>query len=186
MARTRTLTDEQILERVGTALSNSGATWTLAGAAADAGLHPATLIKRFGSRHALLVALSRRWIDGIPRAPVTDDAHQELLAWAESLSPGDATAGQVLARVDMLIEDLRDPELRALLDQGWQRHLRYLAALIARSRRAGRISSALSPETIAHLLLDLAHGSLLRAAVSIDPSEADPGDAVRTLLLAME
>jgi len=131
VARTRTLTDEQILERVGTALGNSGVPWTLAGAAADAGLHPATLIKRFGSRHALLVALSRRWIDGIPRAPVTDDAHQELLAWAESLSPGDATAGQVLARVDMLIEDLRDPELRALLDQGWQRHLRYLAALIA-------------------------------------------------------
>lgn len=58
--RLRTLSDEQVLERVGAALGQSGSAWTLAGAAAVAGLHPATLIKRSGSRHGLLVALSRR------------------------------------------------------------------------------------------------------------------------------
>ena len=115
VARTRTLSDEQILHLIAHALGDADNAWTLADAAAAAGLHPATLIKRFGSRRGLLIALSRRWVDSIPTAPTTEDAHRELLTWIESLSTSDTTGDQMLTRLDMLVEDLRDPELRVLL-----------------------------------------------------------------------
>jgi len=185
VVRPRTLTDEQILDRVGAALGQSGTTWTLVGAAVAAGLHPATLIKRFGSRHGLLLALSRRWIQAIPTTASTPDAHGELLAWAASLSSGEETSAQLLARVDMLVEDLRDDELRALLHQGWTKHTTYLSDLVQRCQDHGHLSSRIPAEEIAHLLLDAAHGALLRTAVHPDPTVADPGRTLTALLEAL-
>jgi len=183
VARTRTLTDEEILDRVGAALGDAEATWTLAGAAASVGLHSATLIKRFGSRHGLLVALSERWMESQPTSPTTADPYRELMAWAESFSPAGVTGAQLLTRVDMLVEDLRDPELRALLHVSWQRNLRYLTELIDLSQEAGQISSAAPSKTLAQLLLDTAHGGLLRAAVDPDPTDTTP---VKALLEALK
>lgn len=185
MARTRTLSDEQILHLVSRALGDADNAWTLGDAADAAGLHPATLIKRFGSRRGLLVALSRRWVDTIPTAPTTQDAHRELQAWIGSLSTSDTTEDQMLTRLDMLLEDLRDPELRALLHHGWQRNLAYLTALIDHARHDGRMRGGPSSETIARLLLDTAHGSLLRTAVAPDPTDADPTHTARALLEAL-
>lgn len=185
MARTRTLSDQQILHLVAHALNDADNTWTLNEAAAAAGLHPATLIKRFGSRRGLLVALSRRWVDSIPTAPTTQDPHRELQAWIDALSIDDTTKAQMLTRLDMLLEDLRDPELRALLHHGWQRNISYLTALIDHERQDGRMSAGLASETIARLLLDTAHGSLLRNAVAPDATAADPSHTARSLLEAM-
>lgn len=185
MARTRSLNDDQIIQRVGDALGDVGNAWTLASAAAAAGLHPATLIKRFGSRRGLLVALSERWVNNIPSEPTSGDAHQELLAWVHSASSSDVTGDQMLTRIDMLVEDLRDPELRALLHMGWQRNIDHLTALIDRARQAGQMRPGLSSVTIAHLLLDTAHGSLLRNAVT--PAQKDPDlmHTTRSLLEAL-
>lgn len=185
MGRPRTLSDEQVLDRVGAALGQSGTAWTLAGAAAAAGLHPATLIKRFGSRHGLLLALSRRWIAAIPTAATTPDAHGELAAWAASLSIGQDGSAQLLADVEMLVEDLRDEQLRALLHQGWTAHTAYLADLVRRCQDHGHLRSVLPAEAIARLLLDAAHGALLRAAAHPDLTRAQPGHAVTDLLEAL-
>ena len=184
MARPRALRDEQILDRVASAIDSASATWTLAGAATAAGLHPATLIKRFGSRHDLLLALSRRWIESVPATATTADPHEELRAWAASLSNGATSPDHLLARLDMLVEDLRDPELRTLLHTGWDKHTTYLAVLVEHSQQAGRLSNAAPAATLAHLLLDAAHGGLLRAAVTPHPAAADPGRGVRSLLEA--
>ncbi len=185
MARTRSLNDDQILQRVGDALGDVDNAWTLAGAAAAAGLHPATLIKRFGSRRGLLVALSKRWVNSIPSEPTSGGAHQELLAWVDSTSASDVTGDQILTRIDMLVEDLRDPELRALLHDGWQRNIDYLTALIDRARQDGQMRAGISSVTIAHLLLDTAHGSLLRAAVTPVRKDTDPIRTTQSLLEAL-
>lgn len=185
MARTRSLNDDQILQRVGDALGDVGDAWTLASAAAAAGLHPATLIKRFGSRRGLLVALSKRWVNNIPSEPTCGDAHQELVMWVHSTSSNDATGDQMLTRIDMLVEDLRDPELRALLHDGWQRNIDYLTALIDRARQDGQMRPGPSSVTIAHLLLDTAHGSLLRNAVTPVRKDPDPIHTTRSLLEAL-
>jgi len=183
MARPLSLTDEQVLALVGNSLDQTGSAWTLARAADAAGLHPSTLIKRFGSRHGLLLALSRRWIESIPIGATTADAHIELLNWATSQTIDPGGTALLMARLDMLIEDLHDDELRALLHQGWTKHSAYLSDLVQRCQDSGDLTSRLSAETIANLLLDTAHGALLRAAVHPVPSEVDPG---RTLTVILE
>jgi len=182
VARPRIFTDDEILDHLGTALKDATGSWTLAGAAAAVGLHPATLIKRFGSRHGLLVALSRRWVAAQPSAPASADPYEELLSWARSSTPSGASGTQLLARIDMLAEDLRDPELRALLRMGWRQNLLYLTSLVERSQAAGRISSSLPPQTAAQLLLDAAHGALLRSAVEPEPTGTVP---IQSLLEAL-
>lgn len=91
----------------------------------------------------------------------------------------------MLTRIDMLIEDLRDPELRGLLHDGWQRTISYLTALIDRARRDGRMRTGTSSVVIAHLLLDTAHGSLLRIAVTPAQKNREPATTTRSLLEAL-
>jgi len=185
VARPRTSTDAEILERIATAAGAVGSGWTLAGAAGAAGLHPATLIKRFGSREGVLLALSRRWVDAVPTGPAGSDPHAELMAWAASLSVLGVTSAGVLARIDMLTEDLRNPELRDLLHLGWQRQLDHFTVLVEAAVDRGDLCVTTSSRLVARLLMDTASGALLRAAVAPDPAEADPCTAVLDLLEAL-
>jgi AcrR family transcriptional regulator len=183
MARPRTSTDAEMLDRIAAAASDGG--WTLMGAAQAAGVHSATLIKRFGSREGVLLALSRRWVDALPNGPAGDDPYGELMAWAQSLSVRGVPTAGVLARIDMLAEDLRNRQLRDLLHLGWQRQLDHLAVLVEAAVDRGDLRLRTSPRLVAQLLMDTASGSLLRAAVAPDPGEADPCIAVRDLLEAL-
>lgn len=185
MGRSRSLDDDQILELVDGALGDADNTWTLAGAATAAGLHPATLIKRFGSRRGLLLALSRRWVNSIPLGPTSKDAYQELLGWADATSAHSVSTEQILIRIDALMEDLRDLELRGLLHQGWQQTIEYLTAVIDRARQDDQIQAGLASETMARLLLDAAHGNLLRTAVDPAPENAELTGSTRALLEAL-
>lgn len=182
MARPLTLTNEQILELVGASTDQTGSAWTLAKAADAAGLHPSTLIKRFGSRHGLLLALSQRWIENIPVGATTSNPHGELLDWAASQTINQNGTALLVGRLDMLMEDLHDDELRALVHQGWTKHSAYLRDLVQRCQDRGQITSRLPAETVAHLLLDTAHGALLRAAAHAVPSQVDPGRTIITVL----
>ena len=85
----------------------------------------------------------------------------------------------------MLVEDLRDGELRNLLHQGWTKHLTYLTELITHCQRGGQLTAVLSAPVIARLLLDAAHGGMLRAAVSPDPTGVDPTHSVLAALEAL-
>jgi AcrR family transcriptional regulator len=162
MARPREHTDEGLLDLVGSALARRTARsrWSLADVAGESGIAPATLVKRFGSRHGLLVALSRRWIDSIPAAPAGGDVVAELTAWVSAtFSP---TPGRSAAVVGMqyLMEDLSDDELAALLAQGWAKQVDYLAALLTKAGLA-RLGD---PLTGARLLFDALNGGQPRAA----------------------
>jgi len=185
VARPQTSTDAEILERIATAAGGSDSAWTLAGAARAAGLHPATLIKRFGSREGVLLALSRRWVDAVPAGPAGCDPYAELMAWAASLSVRGASSAGVLARIDMLAEDLRNRELRELLHLGWQRQLDHLTVLVEAAVDREDLRLTTPPRLVARLLMDTASGALLRAAVAPDPAEADPCTAVHDLLEAL-
>lgn len=183
MARPRTVTDEEVLERISAAVGDSP--WTLTGAADAAGLHPSTLIKRFGSREGVLLALSRRWVDALPTGPAGEDPHGELMAWAASLSVQGLGTAAILARLDMLAEDLRAPELRDLLHEGWQRQIDHLAVLVQAAVDRGDLHTTTAPVLVARLLMDAASGALLRAAVAPDPAQANPCTAVHDLLEAL-
>lgn len=166
-------------------MGGSDSAWTLAGAAQAAGLHPATLIKRFGSRQGVLLALSQRWVDAVPTGPAGCDPYAELMVWAASLSVGGATSAGVLARIDMLAKDFRNRELRNLLHLGWQRQLDHLTVLVEAAVDRDRLCVTTSPRLVAQLLMDTACGALLSAAVAPDPAGADPLTAVNDLLEAL-
>ena len=64
--RPRTVPDEQILGAAHRAMSRLGpARWTLAEVAKEAGLSPATLVQRFGSKRGLMLALWAAAVDGV-------------------------------------------------------------------------------------------------------------------------
>lgn len=182
MARPREHSDDDLLERIAAGLADATGAWTLAEAARVAGVHPATLVKRFGSRHAVLVALSKRWSATIPEAPLTDDCLGELRSWVNGVGgpPRDRSRG--VAGVTMLLEDLKDDELSRLLDEGWERQIAYLTALISRARDNGQLVHSPEPRTAAALLLDVVNGSYLRAAAS---ARSTTTVAVQTLLNAL-
>ncbi|GAA3516282.1 TetR/AcrR family transcriptional regulator [Actinocatenispora rupis] len=162
MARPRRDDQDVLLDRIATALSNRERLepWTLAEIAPAAGLSPAGLIKRFGSRGGILLALSRRWIDGIPDGPDdTRTAARELRGWVARRFAGDGPR-QVAQGLVNLLDDLVDDELRALLGQGWAKEIRYLAALLA----ALDLPRLDDPDRGAALLFDALNGAMVRRA----------------------
>ena len=64
--RPRTVPDEHILGAAQRTMSRLGpARWTLAEVAKDAGLSPATLVQRFGSKRGLMLALWAAAVEGV-------------------------------------------------------------------------------------------------------------------------
>ena len=182
MARPREHSDDDLLDRISRGLAEASGSWTLAEAARAAGVHPATLVKRFGSKHAVMVALSKRWSAAIPEAPLTHDCLAELRSWVEGVATPPPDRSRGVAGVTMLLEDLKDNELSQLLSAGWERQITYLTALISGAHADGQLSRSPEPRTAAALLLDIVNGSYLRAAAS---ARSTTTVAPRTLLHAL-
>jgi len=162
--------DDELLDSIAQGLADAPGSWTLTEAARAAGVHPATLVKRFGSKHAVLVALSKRWGEALPKEPLTDDCFAELGAWADGVARPPQERSRGVAGLTMLLEDLKDDELSGLLSDGWERQITYLTALISGARADGRLSRSPKPRAAAALLLDVVNGSYLRAAASAHPA----------------
>src|SRR4029079_13475235 len=117
--RPRTVSDEELLQATWRAVSREGPVrLTLAHVAKEAGVVPATLVQRFGSKRELLLAVLRQGagedfdLDAF-RAKHTS-ARAALLAYADCMA-GMATSPEELANhLGFLIMDLTDPEFHAL------------------------------------------------------------------------
>lgn len=164
MARPIRDDDDVLLDRIADALAirTSLQPWTLAEVSPAAGLSPAGLLKRFGSRHGVLVALSRRWIGSIPSAPIGEaPPWDELYSWAVARFAG-ADAQSATQGLTQLIDDLIDDDLRALLAEGWDRELHYVAALLT----AMKLPGISDPVACGGVLLDALNGAMLRGAAN--------------------
>ena len=64
MGRPRTKSDAAVLEAAAVVFGRTGPSFTLADVAKEAGLAPATLVQRFGSKRGLLLALSKTAAEG--------------------------------------------------------------------------------------------------------------------------
>ncbi|WEK62107.1 MAG: TetR family transcriptional regulator [Candidatus Microbacterium colombiense] len=178
MARPPRSSDAELLDRIVAALAQRTSTepWKLDEIAPAAGISAAGLIKRFGSKERLLLALSRRWIDGIPRAPIDPErARDELHSYGHAHF-ATASSSAAIAGLGELMRDLWSPEAAELLREGWTRQAHYLESLLAHlSLRADVDLRAASL-----LMLDALHGSLYRQAVSLDPTS--PESTIDTLV----
>jgi AcrR family transcriptional regulator len=83
MARPRGIADEELLAAAEDLLYAVGpAGFTLEKVAARAGVSAATLIKRFGSKRQLLLALNRRWVASIgPGLAAATEGRPTALGW---------------------------------------------------------------------------------------------------------
>lgn len=166
MARPPRDDQDALLDRIAGALVDrqSLQPWTLAEVSPGAGLSPAGLIKRFGSRKGILQALSNRWFNGIPNEPLgLASPRQELREWAHRRF-GLAGARGVAQGLIQLMDDLMDDELRGLLKEGWAREQDYVATLLC-ACRLRRLSDTGRGAT---LLFDALNGAMLRQAVCPD------------------
>lgn len=176
MARPRTASDAEIVARVSGYLAQRewpAASWALAEVAPAAGLSPAGLVKRFGSREGLLLALGRHWVDGIPSAPTTAEPLTELRGFARDmfLVP---TAAAAVGGIGDLVADLASSTAAATLAEGRAKQHGYVAALLRKLAypRAGE------PELAARILLDALHGVLLSQAADAAGVALSPDDTI--------
>ena len=184
VVRPREHSDEELLQLVSDSLARSARSgWTLAEVAADAEVHPTTLVKRFGSKRGLLVALSRRWVGGLVANQQMSDAYAELIEWVASVADPPSERERALADMAMLMEDLADDELSSLLVSGWGKQVAYLAELIRAAQAVGMLCNAPEPDVAAATMLDLVNGAALRAAAYPSPQEAVEPRCMATALL---
>jgi AcrR family transcriptional regulator len=168
MGRPRRNSDEELLDRIDAVLTErpSFEPWGLGDVSPAAGISPAGLIKRFGSKEGLLQALAQRWVDTIPDAPAAPGRGlPELRTYVEENFAA-APSSAAIFGLGELLRDLRSPSLAALLRQGWTKQAAYFESLLGRVP----LQDGVDPHTAALTLLDALHGSLYRQAVSLEPT----------------
>jgi len=172
MARPRGIPDEQLLGAAQELLYEVGpAGFTLEKAASRAGVSAATLIKRFGSKRQLLLALNRRWVASIgPGVAAATEGQKTALGrlraaalWGfEDLdSPANATT-----QLAALALDFQDEQMRELLVAGWREMEGHLTRLAREAIAAGELSGHLPAEQVARILRAAADGASVEWSVA--------------------
>ena len=161
MPRPKLLSDAEVLRAAARVVSRSGPSrLTLAAVAAEAGLSPATLVQRFGSKRGLLLALSAGSADGVADAFAAareqhDDPRDAVVAALVALTEGLRTPEALANSVAFLALDLQDPDFLAHA----QRH--------AAARRE-QIAALLGDAGLARAVDVAYNGSLITWAVDRD------------------
>jgi AcrR family transcriptional regulator len=118
MPRKKLLSDDVVLDAVARVMFRHGPQdFTLAEAAAEAGVSAATLLQRFGDKHALIVrAVARdnqRFVEVLAR-PAPARSAEAVVEFFRRMSQAFGEAGDFADQLLWLREDMRDPELNAL------------------------------------------------------------------------
>lgn len=117
MARPRKASDEEIFEAAFGVMQRRGpAEWTLADVASEVGLTAGALVQRFGSKRALLLVLTERYADRVPRMYADLRTRHTsplaaLRAYAEGIACMAETPEMLAHHLDYLRLDLTDPDL---------------------------------------------------------------------------
>lgn len=162
------MTDDELLDLINTAISarNSTEPWGLKEVASAAGMSPAGLNKRFGSKEGLLFALTKRWISLIPESPIGATAPlAELRQYIENHFAAPSSSMAIFG-LGELMHDLWSPTAVELLREGWTKQAKYISTLLALLS----LRTDLDLHESSLMLLDALHGSLYRQAVDFDPA----------------
>jgi AcrR family transcriptional regulator len=177
--RPRKASDEQIYAAAHAVINRLGPTeWTLADVAAEAGLTAGALVQRFGSKRALMVALTEQ------AAAATAEMFEMLRT--EQRSPlatvrvyvecmaGMATSPGTLAHhLAYLQRDLLDPELHRNVREQARRTRAEIRALLQEAIAAGEVIPRTDTEALARMVEVTVSGSLMTWAFYLDGAAAD-------------
>lgn len=176
MARPVETSDEELLAAAERILLTEGpASFTLAKAARRAGVSAATLVKRFGSKEALFLRLSHRWVDGLDEqlrecaegqsSPVAKLRAVALHSYYDLDNP--STASKQLAA---LAVDLQNDTMRELLHVGWGRVRKHLERHARDAIRAGELDGCPPPRQLARIIQSAMEGGALVWSVHAEGS----------------
>jgi AcrR family transcriptional regulator len=170
--RPRTRSDDEIFEAVLRAAARAGTHGvTLADIAAEAGLAPSTLVERFGSKRALLLAAGRTAADGVAAAfarAATGEPSQ-LGALADALvllSKGVRTRPALAHHLGALQLDIVDPEFRRLARQHATALHTQVARALGRARAAGELVRRADAERLARTVAVSYNGAIISWGIS--------------------
>ena len=169
MPRTKTLSDEQVLDAVARVLLRLGPRFTLADAGAETGLSPATLLQRFGSKRGLLLAFAK--------AAAADAEAPFERARAERKSPLGALElalvggakplrgrQEVANSLALLLDDLADEEMRAAAVQHARTTEKAIRALLEAAITAGELKGG-DPAELALAVQAVYNGAIIQWAL---------------------
>ena len=176
--RPRQASDEDLLKATFRAIARLGpARLTLADVAAEAGVSPAALVQRFGSKRALLLAAAADAARGAEYVfPALRARHRSpvhaLLGLADCMAFLGASPGEVANNLAFLHLDLTDPEFHRHALDGARRTRAALRALVREAVAAGELVRCDAGRLAAALQATL-DGSLLGWTVQRDGELAD-------------
>jgi AcrR family transcriptional regulator len=173
MPRSKNLTDEAVLAGVLRVVQRIGPErFTLAAAGAEVGLSASTLVQRFGSKRALLLATDRwaveRWVGGMDEVTAGGPALDRLILGLVHAVDSETTAQEMANSVSLLQIALADSEFHESTRDG---ALRLRAKIVERLREA-TANSELRPDTdidaLAELIEITYHGAMIAWAIHRD------------------
>jgi AcrR family transcriptional regulator len=173
------VTDEEVFAAVQRAMSRRGPhELTLADIAAEAGVTPGRLVQRFGSKRALLVALSERFsgsaapifagLRAAHRTPLTT-----LRGYAACMADLAPNPDALLRNLAYLQVDLTDDVLRAHLVENARATRREVEALLDAAIAAGELRRDVDVPTLARLVETVIGGALMSWATYREGAAAD-------------
>jgi AcrR family transcriptional regulator len=177
--RPRTRTDEEIVAAVHRAVGAHGvARLTLAGIAAEAGLAPSSLLARFGSKRALLLAAARQAAAGVEARIAGAVLGDGLLALAGPVSD----RRELAHHLGLLELDVADDEFRAAAAAHAAAVQRGLRAAVLAAVAAGDLRADADPDRLARALHVAYNGALVLWALAgtgeLAPALAEDLEAV--------
>lgn len=176
MPRPRTVSDEAVLDGVLALAHRVGpAKLTLAAAAREVGLSPATLIQRYGTKHELLLAADRRgvelWVTPVEQAEHPSPLDRVVEGLVGAVNP-DMTPEGIANSVAMLQLDLVEPDFHAETLRGARRLRAALERHLQAASIAGELRDGTDVEALAKLLETTYHGAMIGWALHREGSLA--------------
>ena len=175
--RPRTTSDEAILAAAYRVVSRLGPNITLADVSREAGVSPATLLQRFGSKRGLLLALTAGASGSVgAEFARIRDAHRSPLAAVYAV--GDCMAvmagtPEIMANSLAFLQiDLTDPEFHTHAHRHSRATQAEMKTLLDAAVRAGELRRA-NTARLARALQSLMGGSLLQWAIDRDGTAAE-------------
>jgi AcrR family transcriptional regulator len=168
--RPRTVSDAQILQAALRTMARLGPVrLTLAAVAKDAGLSAATLVQRFGSKRALLLAVSASAAGSMAAAfaqlrAAAPSPLAALLEAATAMARQTRTPDELANSLAFLQIDVSDPEFRRPMREMSRQTLAGYRRLLEDAVRAGELRPCDTPR-VARAVAALAGGSLISWAV---------------------
>lgn len=142
---------------------------TLADVAREAGVVPATIVQRFGSKQGLLEAALRMGLDDLRAGLVVAVAEAQSDPWAalaavvDVLMPQDRSPTQIANTIAQLHLELSDPDLRPLVVDHMVAVREAFTTVLAAATDAGQVSGAVEP--LAEIATTAWSGALVRFAI---------------------